>query len=125
MYSWKVVVDRISEGDLKDLYIIDASNPDERITMKLELARIVLDNLKVRIEENSGLCVEISKEEKEDYKEVYDLYMVGKLLKEITEVGVWKYIFTIGGLRFIVSTPTRLELLSEMDKVYIGIRVSR
>jgi len=125
MYSWKVVVDRISEGDLKDLYIIDASNPDERITMKLELARIVLDNLKVRIEENSGLCVEISKEEKEDYKEVYDLYMVGKLLKEITEVGMWKYIFTIGGLRFIVSTPTRLELLSEMDKVYIGIRVSR
>jgi len=125
MYSWKVVVDRISEGDLKDLYIIDASNPDERITMKLELARIVLDNLKVRIEENSELYVEISKEEKEDYKEAYDLYMVGKLLKEITEVGVWKYIFTIGGLRFIVSTPTKLELLSEMDKVYIGIRVSR
>ena len=118
-------MDRISEGDLKDLYIIDASNPDERITMKLELARIVLDNLKVRIEENSELYVEISKEEKKDYKEVYDLYMVGKLLKEITEVGVWKYIFTIGGLRFIVSTPTKLELLSEMDKVYIGIRVSR
>ncbi|RLE89469.1 MAG: hypothetical protein DRJ49_02915 [Thermoprotei archaeon] len=125
MYSWRLVIDRVSEGALKDLYIVEASNPDERVFMKLELARIILDNLEVRIEEDNTLEIELSKEEKENYRDLYNLYMVGKLLKVTPEAGAWKYLFTIGGLQLVLSIPIKLEQLNEMDKVYIGVRVSR